>query len=201
MTLHAYLYCLNDPIDNVDLTGEITLGGTLKAVGIGMQMYGAFDIGWNIGSAIMGRITWRQLGMNLLIDAAFEVGGAGAVKLGKHLLKMSRVGKVAKKAMKLLPAPKIHRHHIFNQFGKSAKYKKYRDFFLKHGINVNDYSVDLTKSKHVKDIHKAGQNWTTIWKRWIDANPNATTKEVFQQAGKMMDEYGISHLEIIPYRG
>ncbi|TVS20752.1 MAG: DUF2380 domain-containing protein [Planctomycetaceae bacterium] len=48
-------------------------------------------------------------------------------------------------------------------------------------------------------MHKAGQNWTTTWKRWIDANPNATTQEVFHQAGRMMENFGINHLPIIPY--
>lgn len=41
---------------------------------------------------------------------------------------------------------------------------------------------------------------TTRWKQWIDANPNASTKEVYQQAGRMMDEYGINNLPLVPYR-
>ena len=36
-------------------------------------------------------------------------------------------------------------------------------------------------------------------KKWIDANPNATTKEVYQQAGRMMDEYGIDHVPLVRY--
>jgi len=48
-------------------------------------------------------------------------------------------------------------------------------------------------------LHKAGNNWTTKWKRWIDENPNASTKEVYQQAGRMMDEYGVNDKNIIKY--
>ena len=47
-----------------------------------------------------------------------------------------------------------------------------------------------------KLIHGAGKNWTTRRKEWIDANPNASTKEVYQFAGQLMDEYGLSGLPI-----
>ena len=49
-------------------------------------------------------------------------------------------------------------------------------------------------------IHKAGQNWTTKWKQWIAANPSATTMDVYHQAGRMMEEYGIGHLPLVPYK-
>lgn len=109
------------------------------------------------------------------------------------------------KATRLLTysGPRIRtvRHHIFNLFrGNSPKSQKYRDFFKKHDIHPDDFAVDMPEPFHKGWIHKAGQNWTTIWKRWIDANPNATTKEVYQQAGRMMDQFGISHLPIIPYK-
>ena len=54
---------------------------------------------------------------------------------------------------------------------------------------------------HQKFIHRAGNNWTTRWKEWIDQNPNATTKEVYQFAGKLIDEYGLSgNVGIVPYK-
>ena len=34
---------------------------------------------------------------------------------------------------------------------------------------------------------------------FIDNNPNATAKDIFQFAGKMMDEYGLNNLPIHPY--
>ena len=58
----------------------------------------------------------------------------------------------------------------------------------------------MPEALHKEWIHKAGKNWTTKWKEWIDLNPNASTKEVYQQAGKMMDEYGINGLSIVHYR-
>lgn len=98
------------------------------------------------------------------------------------------------------PPSEIRRHHIFNKFrGKSPKSQKYRDFFRRHGVDVDQYAVDIPLALHKDWIHKAGQNWTTTWKRWIDANSNATTQEVYHQAGRMMERFGISHLPIIPY--
>ncbi len=105
------------------------------------------------------------------------------------------------KSPKALPAPKMVKHHIFNKFrGKSPASQKYRDFFKKHGIEVDKWTVEIPEEMHKKWIHGAGRNWTTAWKRWIDANPGATTKEVYQQAGRMMDDYGLSGLPMTPYR-
>jgi RHS repeat-associated protein len=100
----------------------------------------------------------------------------------------------------LLAAPKMVKHHIFNVFrGNSAGSQKYRDFFQKHGIDLDKHTVQVSEAVH-KKLHEAGNNWTTKWKTWIDANPNATTKEVYQQAGRMMDDAGIGHLPIVPYK-
>lgn len=100
-----------------------------------------------------------------------------------------------------LPSPTFIRHHIFNKFrGKSPGSQKYRDFFKRHGIKVDDYTVEMTETMHVDFIHRGGNNWTTRWRQWIDENPNATTPQVYQFGGSLMDEYGINHFPIIPYR-
>ena len=102
---------------------------------------------------------------------------------------------------RLLASPKMIKHHLFNKFrGKSPASQKYRDFFEDHGISVDDFTVEIPESMHQKFIHRAGSNWTTRWKRWIDANPNATTTEVYQFAGQLMDEYGVSGVKIVPYK-
>ena len=99
-TLHAYLYCLNDPIDRTDLSGELSANQVLSAIGIGMQIIGAADIGWNIGSAISGQLAWRNLGMQLAIDAALIYCGAKAAKLFGRGLKMLRRSTNVKKIVK-----------------------------------------------------------------------------------------------------
>lgn len=83
--------------------------------------------------------------------------------------------------------------------GKSPKSQKYRDFFKKHNINLDEHTIEISENLH-KELHRAGNNWTTKWKRWIDENSDATTKDVYQQAGKMMDEYGVGNSRIKHYR-
>ena len=101
---------------------------------------------------------------------------------------------------KLLPSGgKIVKHHLFNVFrGNSPKSQKYRDFFKKHNIDVDAHTIHIPERLH-KQLHAAGQNWTTKWKKWIDANPNASTKDVYQRVGRMMEEYGLNGYPILPY--
>jgi hypothetical protein len=116
------------------------------------------------------------------------IGGGGGAPTIRALLPPGNV------------TPKMIKHHIFNKFrGSSPNSQVYRNFFKKHGINVDNYTVEIPESLH-KHLHKSGNNWTTRWKNWIDANPNATTKEVYQFAGSLMDEYGLNHLPIVKYR-
>ncbi len=91
-------------------------------------------------------------------------------------------------------------HHIFNAFrGSSSASQKYRDFFKNLNIKVNEHAILIPESLH-KYLHRAGSNWTTQWKNWIDENPNATSKDVYQQAGKMMDDAGVNKVPIKKYK-
>jgi hypothetical protein len=94
------------------------------------------------------------------------------------------------------------RHHVFNKFrGDSPASQKYRDFFADHGIKVDDWTLEIPKPLHTNWVHRAGNNWTTHWKQWIDANPNASTLEVWQQGGRMIDDYGLSrYMPFVRYR-
>jgi hypothetical protein len=100
-----------------------------------------------------------------------------------------------------LPAPKMIRHHLFNKFrGQSLQSEKYREFFRKHKIDVDSYCIEIPESTHISKIHKAGENWTTRWKEWIDNHPKASTTEVYQFVGNLMDDYAVNHVKIIKYR-
>ncbi|RME56821.1 DUF2380 domain-containing protein, partial [Candidatus Parcubacteria bacterium] len=127
--------------------------------------------------------------------------GDEVVKLGKAASHGDEIVKARLLTAKANASTKTVKHHIFNKFrGKSPVSQKYRNFFKQHGIEVDKWTVEIPEALHKDWIHKAGQNWTTRWKRWIDANPNATTREVYQFAGQLMDEFGINHLPLVPYR-
>lgn len=93
------------------------------------------------------------------------------------------------------------RHHVFNKFrGESIQSQKYREFFKKHNIDVDKFTIEIPATMHINKIHAANNNWTMKWKQWIDKNPDAKTTEVYQFAGKLMYEYGVNHVPLIPYR-
>ncbi|MCB0096960.1 MAG: DUF2380 domain-containing protein [Caldilineaceae bacterium] len=131
-----------------------------------------------------------QAGFEEPVGAIWRVGAAAGVILPfgfRHLQLVSNF------------VEKTHLHHIFPKLrGSSEASEVYRQFFKKHNINVDDFAVEVSESLH-KHLHRAGNNWVTRWKQWIDANPNATTTEIYQFAGSLMDEYGINSLPIVPY--
>ena len=133
-----------------------------------------------------------------VIEGVLLTRGVGLVKNAISGTRATTV--ISNTALKALPSSgRIVKHHIFNVFrGNSPRSQVYRDFFKKHNIDLNSHTVHIPEGLH-KLIHGAGNNWTTRWKRWIDANPNASTRDVYQQAGRMMDEYGLSGYPILPY--
>lgn len=179
-------------------------------------LYGATaTIGNYAEKVYAGRSTLGEAVREGVTDVAMAAVGAktfkGVKKLGGFISRkvMAKVSeKRTIKALKeinqstpLLEKPVLIKHHLFNKFrGESAKSQKYRDFLKKHRINLDEYTVEIPETFHRNKIHAANKNWTTRWKTWIDNNPNASTKEVYQFAGKLMDEYGIAHVKIQKYR-
>lgn len=96
---------------------------------------------------------------------------------------------------------KTNDHHIIPAFrGKS---KPYADFISARGIDVDQYTITVDAGKggmHMNIIHGKGR-WNQKWMDFIDNNPNATAKDIYQFAGKMMDDYGLSGYTIHPYGG
>ena len=102
---------------------------------------------------------------------------------------------------RLLEAPKeVADHHLIPAFrGKS---KPYADFIKQRGINVDDFTITVSSGKggqHMNFIHGKGK-WNQKWMGFIDNNPNATAKDIYQFTGKMMDDYGLSGYPIHPYK-
>jgi hypothetical protein len=160
---------------------------------------------------------WQDFEVAGWIFSAGEAGWIlkGLLRTSRSLLTRSfddllpiaanRGGRVAKDvpitdpARMLMGGGKVADHHIIPAFrGKS---KAYADFIKARGIDVDQFTVTLAHGKashHLKFVHGQGK-WNQRWMDWIDANPDATAKDIFQFAGKMMDEFGLSGLKIHPY--
>jgi len=59
--------------------------------------------------------------------------------------------------------------------------------------------------RHLGSVHGRGDAMTSgrfnqRWSEFIEGNPNVTAKEIYQYGGRLMGEYGLSKLPIIPYR-
>lgn len=192
------------PIATVHLD-EVVITATSNASGISSGSWQRYVPVWGSGvdayDAFSRGDTWTGIGHSLLAISDVFLVKSLVVGAGKFTVRQ-----FAKQAAKesteqlLLSAPKTVKHHIFNVFrGSSPKSQVYRDFFKKHGIKLDDHVIVIAEGTH-KKVHAAGKNWTTIWKKWINANPNATTKDVYQQAGKMLDDFGLNHVPITTYK-
>lgn len=90
-------------------------------------------------------------------------------------------------------------HHVMPQ--------KFRPFFESKGINIDDFTVSIPhRTTHLRGVHGRGMplqgmpgRWNPRWAEWIDANPNASPLDVFQQTGRMMDDFGLGGNSIHPY--
>jgi hypothetical protein len=102
----------------------------------------------------------------------------------------------------LLEAPTVHKHHIFPQ--------KFRIWFAQRSIDIDLYTIKLSRSIHLRGIHGKGGfvgpgsvefpgKWNSYWQAFIDTNPHATPKEVYQFGGYLMDLFGLSDIAITPY--
>jgi hypothetical protein len=82
--------------------------------------------------------------------------------------------------------------------------RQYKEFFNKQGINIDDHTVSLGELSHLRGVHGNGLGnmpgkWNQQWGNWIEANPNATAANIYQQLGTMMDRYGLSGIPIHSY--
>ncbi len=79
-------------------------------------------------------------------------------------------------------------HHIFPQ--------ELRGWFEAQGIEIDRYVVKMTVGEH-QAIHKF---WNNEWLEFQAKYANATEQQMFEQAGRMMDKYGLNRLPLKDYR-
>ena len=96
------------------------------------------------------------------------------------------VGEAGGSEGKLLIAGKLMDHHIFPQ--------QFRRFFQNKGVDIEQFTVRIGDTTHLKGVHGRGLGnmpgrWNARWAEFIDANPGATSKEIYQFGGRLMDEF------------
>jgi hypothetical protein len=147
-----------------------------------------------------------EVAASAVSDAALTLVGGNAAKMvtgaktlfkgTKPLLKSIPQVPLIEKPV-LLPSTKVADHHIFPQ--------KYRPFFENLGIEIDKYTVSLGQTTHLRGIHGKGNadlpgKWNDRWKEFLQQNPRATSKDVYQFAGQLMDEYKLNKEVLHVYR-
>ena len=181
-----------DPVDLVDLTGRLPqLAVVWGVVEAGLTVADVAATGHSIYEYFTkSECEGRPSGADVLTNVGLTAGGI-FLPLGGAA--------AAKKGVKFLPSPKVMAdHHIFPQ--------SLRPWFSSRGIDIDQYTVTLGHYlTHLRGVHGKGLGsrpgkWNKRWRDFKSANPNATAKEIFQKAGQMMDDFGLSDLPIHPYR-
>jgi hypothetical protein len=89
-----------------------------------------------------------------------------------------------------MPVGKPEEHHVFPQ--------KFKEYFTNEAmgrkIDIDKYVLPIDREVHKITHGKGGffDDFNAQWADWITKNPNATEQQVFEQAGKMMDHFGLS---------
>jgi hypothetical protein len=121
---------------------------------------------------------------------------SGAANVGAGARGLLTLGSGGASPPPMLAPVKLQRHHLLPQ--------KFRAFFSARGIDIDKYTVELSQGEHLQAVHGRGNamvpgRWNQLWEDFIAINPNATSKDVFQFLGTLMDEFGLSDRTIVPY--
>ncbi len=140
---------------------------------------------------------WYTVGVNAVAIGVTVVAVVVARKLGPKMGKGAPRGPPgAGSVPEQLLTGRLMEHHVLPQ--------QFRRFFEGKSINIGQFTVRIGETTHLKGIHGRGLGnapgrWNARWSEFIEANPNATPKDIYQFAGRLMDEFGLSGLPIGTY--
>ena len=114
LTLHAYLYCLDNPINRTDPSGEWSLAEVTTVMGVGSKIYTTYSI-FSRAKDYAKRIASGANLRGILLEAAFEIGCDLVIGKGMGMVAKA-VGPVGKKLGKRVRKAVFDKHHVFAKF-------------------------------------------------------------------------------------
>lgn len=206
---NLYTYARGNPVNFTDPSGEfvpLLVIGAVILIEAAAQT--ALDAALDEGIEALGgpEATWKTHATSFGLNLIPGVGELNTVRKGVNLVdtaidikKANNVAKTIKKDEILsLPAPKkIHNHHVFPQ--------QHRKWFESKGIGIDDWTVPVSQTGHLKGIHGNGYGhmpgkWNDKWSVYIKNNPNANASEVFHFGEGMRQMYGLEYLKYRPWK-
>jgi len=174
------------------LNGTIVMGAGAVATSAGVGM-GVVEAAGGI-AAVAATVPGVVPAANVLNELALaEVGivAGGTGVIGHHV-----VSGLAADAKALPAAGLVAKYHIFPQ--------RFRPQFKAKGIaDIDLYTVEIEHwTTHLKGVHGRGLGnlpgrWNQRWEEFLAKDRSIT--EIYQFAGRLMDEFGLSGLPIVPY--
>ena len=210
---NRYAYVLNSPLGSTDPTGhamalidpvEIDASRWSKSLVVAARVAG-YLLGGT--STIENETLALQPSANIPIGADYVTTGLTGQAAGNVADDAARImddiGPEVVAPQQALAAESTQRHHLFPQ--------QFRPDFARVGIDIDQHTVALPTTTHLSAVHRRGGfvgpgnvdlpgQWNQLWTEFWDTNPDATAKEAYQFAGRLMDEFGLDDLPIEPYR-
>jgi hypothetical protein len=140
--------------------------------------------------------------LEVAVEHVYHVGAAGVLVHNKALHADAALpgprGPITDPS-RLLPVRPLHKHHLFP--------RQFREWFARNGIDIERYKIRLDQTTHLRGIHGRGVvpgyadfpgEWNKRWQAFVkgDAGP-MDTKRIFQELGRMMDEFRLNDYVII----
>ena len=190
MTLHKYLYCLNDPSNRIDPTGETSLSEETTVLSTGSKIYSGYDYSSQALDYARRVVAGASI-RGILLDAGAQVVLNYGMSKGLDFL--SKLGNKAHILVK--DAMRRHGHHVWPNFlGGAAKGAK----------EMIDDNLHRAFHERLKDdlveefgLDRAAKNWSSgVWDKFLQKgnNRNRMVGVLWDTTSEFDAEFGTSML-------